>query len=178
MGVMAQVGQGVVQGQGFEVRTVFDAGWVARRVLVVLVLVAAFYPWGGQVRVLPVVLGCVFALLQLFLLYGQIPLWRAGCMMRIDAAGVTVTGSPTVAWEELERVSLTATLVAFHPKEPGRELPMAWYGRKPRNVQRLRERLLARFGTTLVVASNVYGLKPKDFADAVRTYSGGLPVAG
>ena len=106
-----------------------------------------------------------------------------GCVLRIDAAGVTVAGKPVVPWERLRRVELAKwRVVVFLPRIPeeGDPLPLVPDGfiQSARGRRRIQDTLVDRYGSPMVLFTAVYGVSPQKVLDAVRYYSGGEPVSG
>lgn len=174
---MAQV-ERAAERDGFEVRLRWSMVRVVRVVaLPLLVAIYLLYPWHGSKSHGGLVLGCLFLLLQLAFWWGQYRLWRAGALMVVNGAGITVKGEPTVPWRDLDRVVVVRRRVlAFHARWPDAELPLGTAGLRPRNPGRQRAQLVQRYGTPLVVSPSMCGLTVRDVVDAVRRYSAGLPV--
>ncbi|WP_327287736.1 hypothetical protein [Streptomyces sp. NBC_01198] len=123
------------------------------------------------------VLGGGVLLLSVMFWAQQLRLRSLGCLLRIDAAGVTVVGESTVPWRDLRKVEVVRRrIVAFVPRSADVVPPIVPSGLKRLNPQRTREKLTARFGSSLVVPTSAYGVSAEEIVHAVRTYSGGLPV--
>lgn len=163
---------------GMEVRLRFDFGRVAGTALIPLAVVLwVLDPFDGDVTLSSGVIGGGVLLLSLMFWAQQLRLRSLGCLLRIDAGGVTVVGEPTVPWRDLRKVEVVKRgFVTFVPRSADVVLPAMPSGLRRRNPRRTRERLTARFGSSLVVATSAYNVRVEEIVHAVRTYSGGLPV--
>ncbi|MFI0941113.1 hypothetical protein [Streptomyces sp. NPDC021020] len=163
---------------GYEVRL----RWGVLRVMQSLILplvVAAYilYPYNTRVKPLSLVLGGLSLVLAAVVQRALYRMRKAGCLIRVDPSGITVHGEQTVPWRDLDRaVVVRGRVVAFHARQPDRQLPLAPVGAgRPRSA-RIRRQLDRRFGTQLVVSPRLYGRRVEDLVAAVRRYSPGLPV--
>ncbi|MFI0717875.1 hypothetical protein [Streptomyces sp. NPDC021224] len=163
---------------GYEVRLRWDAVRVAQSLLLPLVVAAyVLYPYNTRVKPPALVLGGLLLVTVVVVQRALYRMRKTGCLIRIDPAGITVHGEQTVPWHDLDRaVVVRGRLVAFHARQPDRQLPLAPVGNvRPRSA-RIRRQLDRRFGTQLVVSPRLYGLRAEEIVAAVRRYSGGLPV--
>jgi hypothetical protein len=175
---MVQAEQGRGETGGLEVRLRFDfARLMGTAFLPLALLLWILDPFDGNVTVVSGVLGGAVLLLSVVFWTQQLRLRSLGCLLRIDAAGVTVGAQPTVPWGDLRKVEVVRRrLVTFVPKSERVTLPVMPSGTRRRDPRRTRERLLAQFGTPLVVATSAYNVGVEEIVGAVRAYSGGLPV--
>ncbi|MFG1809622.1 hypothetical protein [Streptomyces sp. NPDC049040] len=162
----------------YEVRVRRSWVWNLSRMAVSLgIALWILDPFDGNVTTSSGVIGGSVLLLNLTFWTSQFRLRALGCLMRIDAAGVTVAGQPTVPWKDLAKAEvLKQRSLVLVPRSPEVELPLAPTGFRPLDAQRKRRRLTARFGSPLIVYASVYGEDMDDLVAAVRRYSGGLPV--
>lgn len=165
---------------GYEVRMRF--GWVmAARVaaLVAIVFAAVHNPVNGHVTRGSVAYACVLAVWGLFFVGQQYALRRRGCLLRIDAAGVTVSGEPTVVWGELRKAEVwRGGALVFFSWSSSEKLPLLPVGLTPGRAaeRRHRKRLVKRFGSVMVVPTRLYGVRRAELVAAVRHYGGTVPV--
>jgi hypothetical protein len=166
---------------GYEVR--LRRGWgVAARtaVLVGMVTVVVLDPVEGHVTRGSIAYGCVLAVQAAFFLGRQYSLYVRGCLLRIDAAGLTVAGEPTVPWRELRKAEVRRGALVFFPWSPETALPMLPVGLKGPAVKawrsRRRRRLARQFGSPMVVPTRLYGVRRAEVVAAVRRYGANVPV--
>jgi hypothetical protein len=170
------------KGDGFEVRVRWRGPLlVGMAILPAAVLVWVFGPFHGDEALAGVIPGC--AVVGAFYWFQAFRLKAVGCVLRIDAAGVTV-GDRTVPWGQLERVeAVRRRVVAFVPRIPGEGdlLPLVPTGSREGNADRRRRTqywLAERYGSPMVVFTTLYGARVDEILEAVRLYSGGEPVSG
>ncbi|NUP36644.1 MAG: hypothetical protein HOY76_06365 [Streptomyces sp.] len=108
----------------------------------------------------------------------QHQLHAMGCLMRIDAAGLTVAGQPTVPWQDVRKAVVRRRAVVFFSWGIDTELPMLPTGYRMRNGARTRRRLTEKFGSPMVVPLGLYGVRRAEVLAAVRTYCGKVAVFG
>ncbi|WP_031512794.1 hypothetical protein [Streptomyces sp. NRRL F-5123] len=164
---------------GYEVWSSWGWGTVARTAVVAgIVTVTMLNPVDWQVTPGSVTLGCYFMAWGAFFVGQQHALHRRGCLLRIDAAGLTVAGEPTVPWRELRKAEARRGAVVFFPWSSATELPLLPVGLKGLAMVewRRRRRLMKRFGSPLVVPTRLYGVRRAEVVAAVRHYSGAVPV--
>ncbi|MFI0895379.1 hypothetical protein [Streptomyces sp. NPDC020983] len=164
---------------GYEVRSSWGWRTVARTAVVAgIVAVVTLNPTDWHVTTGSVVRGCYFLGWGMFFVGQQYELHRRGCLLRIDEAGLTVAGEPTVPWRELRKAEVRRGGLVFFPWSPATELPLLPVG--PRvlsgGARRRRKRLMKQFGTALVVPTRLYGVRRAEVVAAVRHYSGTVPV--
>jgi hypothetical protein len=164
---------------GYEVRSSWGWGTVARTAVVVGIVAAVMLnltDW--HVTTGSVVCGCYFLGWGMFFAGQQYQLHQRGCLLRIDEAGLTVAGEPTVPWRELRKAEVRRGVVVFFPWSSASELPLLPVGLKVLNggARRRRKRLMKQFGTALVVPTRLYGVRRAEVVAAVRHYSGNVPV--
>nr|WSX78038.1 hypothetical protein OH826_31835 [Streptomyces sp. NBC_00899] len=169
------------KGEGFEVRVRWRGlPLVEMAILPAALLVRVLGPFHGDEPFAGVIPGCAVV--------GSLHWARAfrlrslGCVLRIDAAGVTVAGAPAVPWERLRRVELARRrVVVFLPRIPeeGDPLPLVPDGfiQGARGRRRLHDTLVDRYGSPMVLFTAMYGVSPREVLDAVRYYSGGEAVS-
>lgn len=162
----------------FEVRLDLGLWRVMRTALLPLAVVVWIVdPFDGNVTVSSGVIGGALLLLNLAFWTQQLRLRSLGCLLRIDASGVTVAGEQTVPWRDLGKVEvIKGRIVAFVPRSADVALPVMPSGFRSRNPGRTRDRIAARFGTPLIVSTTAYNVRVDEIVEAVRTCSGGLPV--
>ncbi|WP_037911599.1 hypothetical protein [Actinacidiphila yeochonensis] len=102
-----------------------------------------------------------------------------GTLVRIDAAGVTVLGEPTVPWADISRVLLTSrstTEGVVFIARPGVRLPFF----QPLMFLQRREvvarRRIKDWGTPLVLVPAGLDIPARLIVDAVRCFGDGVPV--
>lgn len=167
---------------GFEVRVRWRGLPLGRvAILPVALLVRVLGPFHGDEPLAGVLSGGAVA--GSFLWVQAFRLSSLGCVLRIDAAGVTVAGKPVVPWERLRRVELAKRrVVVFLPRIPeeGDPLPLVPDGlmQSARGRRRVRDELVDRYGSPMVLFTAMYGVSPREVLDAVRFHSGGDPVPG
>ncbi|MFI0717874.1 hypothetical protein [Streptomyces sp. NPDC021224] len=165
---------------GYEVRMHFGWGMAARVAALVAIDFAAVHnPVDGHVTRGSVAYGCVLAAWGLFFLGQQYALRRRGCLLRIDAAGLTVAGEPTVPWRELRKAEVRrGGALVFFSWSSSEKLPLLPVGLRPGRVaeRRHRKRLTKHFGSSMVVPARLYGVRRAELVAAVRHYSGTVPV--
>jgi hypothetical protein len=107
--------------------------------------------------------------------------WRAkGCLVRLDAAGVTLSGGRVVGWDEIREVrevrrSRYADGLVFLPRD-GAELPVfaiTLFVLRPRTQA---ERMACIWGSPLVLSPRTLDVSRTQIVDAVRRFSGGVPI--
>jgi hypothetical protein len=169
---------------GLELREpgLLSGGHLGARLVTVALLVWLLYPWHGYVSAHSIEAASVIAALNVLLLASQISLRSKGVLVRLDADGVTVVGEPVVPWQDLSKVECVGrraagTFMAFVPRTSGLELPLAPVAGLPlASARRRRARLLAAYGSSLVVRPEAYGASVAEVAAAVRRYGRGVPV--
>lgn len=165
---------------GYEVRMHFGWGMAARvAALVGIVFAAVHSPVDGHVTRGSVAYACVLAAWALVFLGRQYALLRRGCLLRIDAAGLTVAGEPTVVWGELRKAEVwRGGAVVFFSWSSSAKLPLLPVGLRPGRAaeRRHRKRLTKHFGSAMVVPTRLYGVRRAEVVAAVRHYSGTVPV--
>ncbi|CAG6397396.1 conserved hypothetical protein [Actinacidiphila cocklensis] len=149
-------------------------------ILPVAVLELIFGPFGRDTPLTAFVGGTMASGLLIWI--RAFRLRSLGCVLRIDAAGVTVAGAPAVPWERLRRVELARRrVVVFLPRIPeeGDPLPLVPDGfiQGARGRRRLHDTLVDRYGSPMVLFTAMYGVSPREVLDAVRYYSGGEAVS-
>jgi len=104
-------------------------------------------------------------------------IWRRkGCLVRLDDAGVTLFDGRTVSWREISEVRdpRKGPVLVFLPRD-GATLPV--FSRelflRPHTA---RERLTRRWGSPLVLIPGALDASKDEIIDAVRRFSGGVPV--
>jgi hypothetical protein len=98
---------------------------------------------------------------------------RMGCLLRIDARGLTVNGGPTVPWDEVRKAEVGRGAVVFFSWGADKSLPLIPSGCLPSaSDRRRRDRLTGRFGSPMVLPARLYGVRPAEVLSAVHTYDG------
>ncbi|MCZ4126183.1 hypothetical protein [Streptomyces sp. H39-S7] len=164
---------------GYEMRLRWGWGMAARTaVLAGVVTAVVLDPVDGHVTRGSVAYGCLLAAQSAFFLGQQYALYVRGCLLRIDAAGLTVIGEPTVPWRELRKAEVRRGALVFFPWSPETALPMLPVGLKSpaMDARRRRRRLARRFGSPMVVFTRLYGVRRAEVIAAVRRYSANVPV--
>lgn len=170
------------QGDGFEVRMRWRGLPVVQTaILPVAVLAMVFWPVRGDDPFGGLVSGSVAVGSLAWYRVGR--LRAMGCVLRIDAAGVTVAGEQTVPWGRLRRVELVRRgVVVFLPRIPEEGvLPLVPGGLRlggARRRRRVRGELVDRYGSPMVLFVRSYGVRAQEVLDAVCVHSGGEPVSG
>jgi hypothetical protein len=164
--------EGAVKAGGYEIRirggalTAARAAVVAGCVAKVLVLLVhrsttrEILVWGSTVVL---VVGALT-----LARYEQ--LRRLGCLLRIDAEGLTVAGQPTLPWRDLRKTETARGAVVFFSWGADASLPMLPDGSLPWRASRRRDRLTERFGSPMVLPTRLYGVRSAEVMDAIHTY--------
>ncbi|MYS23376.1 hypothetical protein GA0115240_152318 [Streptomyces sp. DvalAA-14] len=106
--------------------------------------------------------------------------WRSkGCLVRLDEAGVTLTGVRTVGWAEIREVREVHRNawegLVFLPQDdavlPMFDIPLFVLRRRTRRDRRTR-----LWGSPLVLSPMNLDASRTQIVDAVRRFSGGVPI--
>jgi hypothetical protein len=94
-------------------------------------------------------------------------------LLRIDGAGLTVSGRPTVPWSEVRKAEEARGAVVFFSWGAEERLPLLPYDILAfTGERRRRKQLTGRFGSPMVLPTRLYGVRPAEVMSAVRTYDG------
>jgi hypothetical protein len=162
---------GDVHDGGYEVRVRWGLArtWSVFASAAIATVVVVFDPWS-----VPRGTGCVNAAV-----WGLLPivdyarLRAKGCLLRIDGAGLTVSGRPTVPWSEVRKAEEARGAVVFFSWGAEERLPLLPYDILAfTGERRRRKQLTGRFGSPMVLPTRLYGVRPAEVMSAVRTYDG------
>lgn len=96
-----------------------------------------------------------------------------GCLLRIDGAGLTVSGRPTVPWSQVRKAEEARGAVVFFTWGADEGLPLLPYDLfSSTSERRRRKQLAARFGSPMVLPARLYGVRPAKVMAAVRAHDG------
>jgi hypothetical protein len=162
------------QDGGYEVRVHWslDRTW---RVFAVIVVTAALGFFGPEPWPVGGWSSCATASWAVLLAVADyVRLRRRGCLLRVDGAGLTVGGWPTVPWSEVRKAEVGRRgVVVFFSWGADDTLPLLTYeSRSARNERRRRRQLTARFGSPMVLPARLYGIRPAEVMAAVHAHDG------
>jgi hypothetical protein len=121
----------------------------------------------------------LFALLLLAVVIRHVRWRRKGCLVRVDDAGITLAGEPTVGWGDVSEVREVRKgqiigLVVI-PRD-GVTLPVLHITLFTLRPGTLAARTARRWGSPLVLFPRVLDVSRTEIVDAVRRFSSGVPI--
>lgn len=159
------------QGGGYEVRARWGLArtWMVFAPAAVAAVVAFVLPW--QVARRPCYVNA--AVWTLLPVVDYVRFRAKGCLLRIDGAGLTVSGRPTVPWSEVRKAEEARGAVVFFSWGDDSRLPLLPYDAFSfTTARRRREQLTDRFGSPMVLHTRLYGVRPAEVLAAVHAHDG------